>query len=95
MVKGYARLAGDTSLPIDPAGKANQASKNYAVGLEMLCPGGAYYWAPEIPSGYNLAGAMLSKCEPVHMRAHSFHDDGAGIGPALPYPGGVDAKNPN
>jgi hypothetical protein len=23
--------------------------KNYAVGLEMLCPGGAYAWAPKSP----------------------------------------------
>ena len=26
-------------------------SKKYAVRLEISCPGGAYYWAPEIPSG--------------------------------------------
>jgi hypothetical protein len=25
-------------------------TKNYAVGLEISCPGGVYYWAPEIPS---------------------------------------------
>jgi hypothetical protein len=30
------------------AGPARRArvSKNYAVGLEMSCPGGAYHWAP-------------------------------------------------
>jgi hypothetical protein len=26
-----------------------QVAKNYAVGLEISCPGGAYHWAPEIP----------------------------------------------
>jgi hypothetical protein len=53
--------------------RAGQASspKNYAVGLEMSCPGGAYDWAPEIPSGARLAGAMPRKCELVHNRAKS------------------------
>ena len=36
--------------------------KIYAVGLEMLCPGGAYAWAPEIPSADTLAGSVPSKC---------------------------------
>lgn len=27
-----------------------EGTKSYAVGLEMSCPGGAYDWAPEIPS---------------------------------------------
>jgi hypothetical protein len=27
----------------------SQVTKNYAVGLENSCPGGAYHWAPEIP----------------------------------------------
>src|ERR1700737_4581633 len=38
----------------------------------MSCPGGVYYWAPEIPSAGKLAGAMLSRCELVHNRAYSF-----------------------
>jgi hypothetical protein len=38
----------------------------------MSCPGGAYHWAPEIPSDRRLAGAILSKCELVHNCAHSF-----------------------
>jgi hypothetical protein len=48
--------------------RAGQASsqKNYAVGLEMSCPGGAYGWAPEIPSEARLAGAMPRKYELVH-----------------------------
>jgi hypothetical protein len=29
----------------------------------MSCPGGAYHWAPEIPSTSRIAGAMPSKCE--------------------------------
>jgi hypothetical protein len=29
--------------------RARQARKNYVVELEMLCPAGAYRWAPEIP----------------------------------------------
>jgi hypothetical protein len=29
---------------------AGYLGKNYAVGLEISCPGGAYVWAPEIPS---------------------------------------------
>jgi hypothetical protein len=32
--------------------------KNCAGGLEISCPAGAYYWAPEIPSATGLAGAM-------------------------------------
>jgi hypothetical protein len=33
------------------AGGAEQARlKKYAVGLEISCPGGVYYWAPKIPS---------------------------------------------
>jgi hypothetical protein len=40
----------------------------------MSCPGGAYSWAPEIPSAGKLAGAMLSRCELVHNRAHSFQN---------------------
>jgi hypothetical protein len=36
----------------------------------MSCPGGAYHWAPEIPSDRRLAGAIPSKCELVHNRAH-------------------------
>jgi hypothetical protein len=52
--------------------KANKASKTYAVGLEISCPGGAYYWAPKIPSSGTVTGAMVSKCELVHNRAHSF-----------------------
>jgi hypothetical protein len=53
--------------------RAGQASspKNNAVGLEMSCPGGAYNWAPEIPSRGTLAGAMPRKCELVHNRAKS------------------------
>jgi hypothetical protein len=47
------------------------SSKNYAVGLEIECPGGACYWAPEIPSDGRLAGPVLSKSEPVHNLAHS------------------------
>jgi hypothetical protein len=38
---GSNRLAGQD--------KASQLTKNYAVGLEISCPGGAYHWAPEIP----------------------------------------------
>ncbi len=68
-VKGYARLAG-LHIAADWSGRGRQArpQKNYAVGLEMLCPGGAYAWAPEIPSGERLADPMPSKCELVHNR---------------------------
>jgi hypothetical protein len=29
--------------------------KSYAVGLEISCPGGAYDWAPEIPSSFTFS----------------------------------------
>jgi len=48
--------------------------KIYAVGLEMLCPGGAYAWAPEIPSADTLAGSVPSKCELVHNSCSFFPD---------------------
>jgi hypothetical protein len=38
--------AGDTSSLI----RTLTIPKRYAAGLEMSCPGGACYWAPEIPS---------------------------------------------
>jgi hypothetical protein len=37
----------------------------------MSCPGGAYQWAPEIPTNIKLASTKLSKCELVHNWAHS------------------------
>ena len=49
---------------------ARPLQKNYAVGLEMQCPAGACYWAPEIPSGRRLAEAIPSKYELVHNHAH-------------------------
>jgi hypothetical protein len=49
---------------------AGYLGKNYAVGLEISCPGGAYAWAPKIPSAANLAGAVPRKCEMVHNRAN-------------------------
>ena len=49
-------------------GTENHVSKNYAVGLEISCPGGAYYWAPEIPGSKRLAGATPSTCELAHNR---------------------------
>jgi hypothetical protein len=42
-------------------GKLARSQKNYAVGLEMSCPGGAYYWAPEIPSNRRLAGTYAEQ----------------------------------
>ena len=45
--------------------------KTYAVGLEMSCPGGAYQWAPEIPTYVKLASAQPSKCELAHNWTHS------------------------
>ena len=46
---GRATLASPALAPIGRDGKPG-LKKNYAVGLEISCPGGAYYWAPEIPS---------------------------------------------
>ena len=63
-------------------GRQTRPQKNYAVGLEIPCRGGAFYWAPEIPSEVGLAGAIPSVCERVHNRAHSFQNS-AGFGPAL------------
>ena len=55
-------------------GRQTRPQKNYAVGLEIPCRGGAFYWAPEIPSEVGLAGAIPSVCERVHNRAHSFQN---------------------
>ena len=75
---GRSHQAGDTSPPIGPGREGKLGLKKiYAVGLEMLCPGGAYAWAPKIPSADTLAGSMPSKCELVHNHAHSFQN-GAG-----------------
>ena len=52
--------------------KASHGTKNYAVGLEMSCPGGAYHWAPEIPSTQTIAGARPGKCELAHNRGAFF-----------------------
>jgi hypothetical protein len=43
-------------------GRARQARsrKNYAVGLEMSCPGGAYHWAPEIPSEQSIKAVLFT-----------------------------------
>jgi len=62
------------------AGRGRQTGpqKNYGVGLEIPCRGGAFYWAPEIPSELGLAGAIPSICERVHNRAHSFQN-GVGL----------------
>jgi hypothetical protein len=37
------------------AGGKPIVKKSYAVGLEISCPGGAYYWAPEIPSAKRIS----------------------------------------
>jgi hypothetical protein len=42
------------------------AVKITPLGLEKSCPGGAYYWAPEIPSATTIAAAMPAKYELVH-----------------------------
>jgi len=55
--------------------------KSYAVGLEMSCPGGAYHWAPKIPSEQTIAGVPPGKCELVHNRGHILLQIGAGSGP--------------
>jgi hypothetical protein len=47
-------------------GQCAETAKSYAVGLEISCPGGAYYWAPEIPSTKGIAVTMTGKCELVH-----------------------------
>jgi hypothetical protein len=73
-MKGSSQMAAIADLP-NPLvrwrrsiGTENHVSKNYAVGLEISCPGGAYYWAPEIPSSKRLAGATPSTCELAHNR---------------------------
>jgi hypothetical protein len=72
-----------------PAGEGKLGlRKNYAVGLEIRCRGGAYYWAPEIPSEVGLAGAIPSVCERDHNRAHSFQNS-AGLR-SRAHPAGAD-----
>ena len=56
---GHSRSIGRGGKPV---------AKSYAVGLEISCPGGVHYWAPEIPSRKRLAGAKPSTCELVHNR---------------------------
>ena len=51
---------------LNPEAQHGNGRKNYAVGLEKSCPGGAYYWAPEIPSATTIAAAMPAKYELVH-----------------------------
>jgi hypothetical protein len=48
------------------------SQKNYAVGLEISCPAGVYYWAPEIPSPHTIAAAVPGKCELAHTRRSFF-----------------------
>src|ERR1700722_4744693 len=57
-------------------GRANQLTKNYPVGLEMSCPGGAYHWAPEIPGTGRIAGPTPGKCELAHNRSTFFAKSG-------------------
>jgi hypothetical protein len=52
--------------PATEASEKLTVKKTYAVGLEMVCPGGACGWVPEIPSGFNVAGFTPRKYEPVH-----------------------------
>jgi hypothetical protein len=40
------------------AGWQDRRLENYAVGLEIWCAGGAYNWAPEIPSDVAIARAI-------------------------------------
>jgi hypothetical protein len=49
-----------------------RSQKNYAVGLEIACPGGVHDWAPEIPSPHTIAAAVLGKCELAHSRGAFF-----------------------
>jgi hypothetical protein len=61
---------------------ASHVTKNYAVGLEMSCPGGACHWAPEIPSTARIAGVTPGKCELAHTGALSFQNgEGSGSCP--------------
>ncbi len=62
---GSEATAARNTKPVDRGCKLT-VKKIYAVGLEMVCPGGACHWAPEIPSGLGLAGFAPSKYEPVH-----------------------------
>jgi hypothetical protein len=62
-------------------GKASWSTKSYAVGLEMSCPGGAYHWAPEIPSTRTIAGATPRKCELAHNWGSFFPNLGVGSAP--------------
>jgi hypothetical protein len=65
-------IAPEAAVSISRPGRASQLTKNYAVGLEMSCPGGAYHWAPEIPSTRRIAGPTPSKCELAHNRGSFF-----------------------
>jgi hypothetical protein len=47
----------------------------------MSCPGGAYHWAPEIPSNRRIAGATPRKCELAHNWGSFFPNLGVGSAP--------------
>jgi hypothetical protein len=52
--------------PASPAGKPRLAAHARRLRRQLTVPGGAYHWAPEIPSANVIAGAMPSKCEPAN-----------------------------
>jgi hypothetical protein len=60
---------GGSPSPVGWVGQSKLVTKNYAVGLEISCPGGGYCWAPEIPSPETLADAVPGKCELAHNRS--------------------------
>jgi hypothetical protein len=88
-MKGSSQMAAIADLP-NPLvrwrrsiGTENHVSKNYAVGLEISCPGGAYYWAPEIPRSKRLAGPTPSTCELAH-NVLNLSKTARSFGPASP-----------
>jgi hypothetical protein len=43
------------------------AQKSYAVGLENSCPGGACYWAPEIPQSDDMSHDLVKGSSPKRV----------------------------
>jgi hypothetical protein len=80
--KSQLARASNSPSAVDRTGGGKLGRKNYAVGLEMSCPGGACYRAPEIPSANLIAAAEPSKCELAHNRG-SFLPEWPGLGPRL------------
>jgi hypothetical protein len=88
----YRGLQARDKLPLGNCqiGKSGASAAEGKLGRKKTTPSGSKSRVPaapitgpiEIPSAERIAGAMATKCELAHNRAHSFQNDG-GSGPPL------------